>query len=116
FSTDTEQSRPLNAFPRSGFTSGRALLPDRDAAIFWGRTNIDTKMAQSVWRINVKSGETRPFLTHLTRTFQFRATDTFSVSHDGRYFLFTQTAEPVRRLFSVDLPARGVIRPLLPLT
>jgi len=29
FSPESEQSRPLNAFPRTGFISGRALLPDR---------------------------------------------------------------------------------------
>src|SRR5439155_9505432 len=40
----------------------------------------------------------------------------FSMSHDGRRFIFSQTAETVRRLLYVDLQAPDVIHALLPLT
>ena len=94
YSPDKEQSRPLDAFPRNGFVSSRAPLPDADEAVFYGRTNLATRSSSRLWRIDLKSGETRPFLTNLTHSFQFRHTDTFSVSQDGRYFLSAKPLKP----------------------
>jgi len=115
FSPESEQSRPLNAFPRSGFIGGRALLPDGNA-VFLGWTTKDKKKPSSLWRIDPKSGDTQPFLTNVTRRFPFRGADTFAISHDGRRFVFSRTAETVRRLLSVELQEPEVINPLLPLT
>jgi len=116
FSPASEQSRPLQAYPKFWFIRGTALLADRSGLVFWGRTNVDTQARYGLWRVDGQSGEVYPFLPNVTRDHPLEETDCLAFSTDGRYFLFTQTAETVRRLFAVDLKTPEAILPLASLT
>lgn len=116
FSPASEQIRPLDAYPKFWFIPGTALLADRSGLVFWGRTNVDTQERYGLWRVDGQSGEVQSFLPNVTRDYPLEETDCLAFSTDGRYFLFTQTAETVRRLFAVDLQSPGIILPLASLT
>lgn len=116
FSPASEQCRPLPAYPKFWFIRGTAPLPDRSGVVFWGRTNGDAQASYGLWRLGGKSGEVQPFLPIVTRDTPLEETDCLAFSTDGRYFLFTQTAETVRRLFAVDLQSPETVLPLASLT
>lgn len=58
----------------------------------------------------------KPFLPEVARNYPLEETDCLAFSADGKYFLFTQTAETVRRLYAVDLNAPEAVLPLASLT
>jgi serine/threonine protein kinase len=116
FSPETESLRPLNALPEVGMVSAVSLFADGSAAVFRGRTTNDLSSPKNYWWTDLKSGETRPFLTNLTADILFRDTFPFALSPDGRRFLFDEPAESLHRVFSTDLKSLNERTLLLSLT
>jgi len=103
FSPDTEELRALNASAEQRFGRTFALLPGRGAAVFWGHPTNAVERAQSLWRIDLNSGKTSPFLIDVVPR---HGIETFSLSPDGRHLLLAAPDEDLSRLYSVDTRGR----------
>lgn len=115
FSPETEGIRELNGLPEGGPISTVELFSSRTEAVFWGRTTNDLAGPMGLWRIDLKSGLTKPFLTNIVETLVPRLPIPFAGTADGRRFLFTQRVGSLWRISTIDLARPGKPAPLLSL-